>query len=311
MAGNSQQDDKPKSKKDPSMAYRRMSEGRRGGVSAESYTVEQLCRGEKKVIPKDAKTKRELYAALKGHVLFKHLDPIEQQDIFDCMFEMVYLPGDLIVNQGDDGDNFYIISEGEVDVYIDKNFKHTLGEGSYFGELALIYNTPRSADVKAKTDVKLWAIDRDSYRRILAGNTLKKRQMYGEFLASVPLLSSLDDWELTNVADALEEVNFEPNEVIIQQGDDGDHFFIIVEGWAHVLIKTNPDPTVPQLRVASLGPSSYFGELALLFNKPRAATIIAETKMKCVRLDRGRFERLLGNCADVLMKNLENYNTPK
>lgn len=42
-----------------------------------------------------------------------------------------------------------------------------IGEGGSFGELALIYGTPRAATVKAKTDLKLWGIDRDSYRRIL------------------------------------------------------------------------------------------------------------------------------------------------
>lgn len=43
----------------------------------------------------------------------------------------------------------------------------SIGEGGSFGELALIYGTPRAATVRAKTNVKLWGIDRDSYRRIL------------------------------------------------------------------------------------------------------------------------------------------------
>ena len=60
-----------------------------------------------------------------------------------------------------------------------------LGDSGSFGELALIYGTPRAATVKAKTDVKLWGIDRDSYRRILMGSTLRKRKMYEEFLSKV------------------------------------------------------------------------------------------------------------------------------
>lgn len=43
----------------------------------------------------------------------------------------------------------------------------SIGEGGSFGELALIYGTPRAATVRAKSNVKLWGIDRDSYRRIL------------------------------------------------------------------------------------------------------------------------------------------------
>lgn len=66
----------------------------------------------------------------------------------------------------------------------------TIGEGGSFGELALIYGTPRAATVKASAagDVKLWGIDRDSYRRILMGSTIRKRKMYEEFLSKVSIL---------------------------------------------------------------------------------------------------------------------------
>lgn len=52
-------------------------------------------------------------------------------------------------------------------VYVNGEWVTSIGEGGSFGELALIYGTPRAATVKAKTDLKLWGIDRDSYRRIL------------------------------------------------------------------------------------------------------------------------------------------------
>lgn len=63
-----------------------------------------------------------------------------------------------------------------------------IGEGGSFGELALIHGTPRAATVRAKTDVKLWGLDRDSYRRILMGSTIRKRKMYEEFLSRVSIL---------------------------------------------------------------------------------------------------------------------------
>ncbi len=67
----------------------------------------------------------------------------------------------------------------------------TIGEGGSFGELALIYGTPRAATVKAcATYVKLWGIDRDSYRRILMGSTIRKRKMYEEFLSKVSILGT-------------------------------------------------------------------------------------------------------------------------
>lgn len=56
-------------------------------------------------------------------------------------------------------------------VYVNGEWVTSIGEGGSFGELALIYGTPRAATVKAKTDLKLWGIDRDSYRRILMVET--------------------------------------------------------------------------------------------------------------------------------------------
>ena len=67
-------------------------------------------------------------------------------------------------------------------------FLTSISDGGSFGELALIYGTPRAATVKAKTDVKVWVIDRDSYRRILMGSTIRKRKMYQELLSKVSIL---------------------------------------------------------------------------------------------------------------------------
>ena len=89
-----------------------------------------------------------------------------------------------------------------------------IGEGGSFGELALIYGTPRAATVKAATDVKLWGIDRsgqvrsllssltllsrDSYKRVLMESTMKKRNMYGEFLNRLSVLGKVSSEEYFN-----------------------------------------------------------------------------------------------------------------
>ena len=73
-------------------------------------------------------------------------------------------------------------------IYVNNDYTGTISESGSFGELALIYGTPRAATIKAKTDVKLWAIDRDSYRRILMGSTIRKRKLYESFLEKVSIL---------------------------------------------------------------------------------------------------------------------------
>ncbi|XP_042240447.1 cAMP-dependent protein kinase type I regulatory subunit-like isoform X1 [Homarus americanus] len=287
------------------------SKTRRGAISAEPLSEDDATSYVKKdafqVVPKDYKTMAALQKAIGKNVLFAHLDENERSDIFDAMFPVNALPGEVIIQQGDEGDNFYIMDQGEVEIFVNGEHVTSIIDGGSFGELALIYGTPRQATVKAKTDTKLWGIDRDSYRRILMGSTIRKRKMYEEFLSKVSILESLDKWERLVVADALETVSIESGSTVVRQGEPGDDFYIIVEGTAVVMqARTPADEPV---EVGRLGTSDYFGEIALLLDRPRAATVIADGSLKCVKLDRARFERVLGSCADILKRNIEQYNS--
>uniref|UniRef100_A0A4W5MIK6 cAMP-dependent protein kinase type I-alpha regulatory subunit n=1 Tax=Hucho hucho TaxID=62062 RepID=A0A4W5MIK6_9TELE len=266
---------------------------RRGAISAEVYTEEDAASYVRKVIPKDYKTMAALAKAIEKNVLFAHLDDNERSDIFDAMFSVTYIAGETVIQQGT--------------VYVNNEWVTNIGEGGSFGELALIYGTPRAATVRAKSNVKLWGIDRDSYRRILMGSTLRKRRMYEEFLSKVSILESLDKWERLTVADALETVQFEDGQKIVVQGEPGDEFFIILEGSAAVLQRRSENEEF--VEVGRLGPSDYFGEIALLMNRPRAATVVSRGPLKCVKLDRPRFERVLGPCSDILKRNIQQYNS--
>ena len=62
-------------------------------------------------------------------------------------------------------------------------------------------------------------------------STMRKRRMYEDLLSRVSILGNLDDWERMTVADALESVVFEDSTEVVRQGDLGDNFFIIVEGY--------------------------------------------------------------------------------
>jgi len=225
---------------------------RRGAVSAEPYKEEDATSYVKTVIPKDYATMQALSKAIQTNLLFSHLDDNEKSDIFDAMQPFNYKEGETIIQQGEEGDFFYIIDQGDVEVYVNNKCVTAISDGGSFGELALIYGTPRAATIKAKTDCKLWAIDRKvslfvfllllffnrlivfrflkTYRRILMGSTIKKRKMYEEFLSKVKILQELDQWERLTVADALETVQFNDGESIVEQGEKGNDFFIIVEG---------------------------------------------------------------------------------
>ena len=89
------------------------------------------------VVPKDYKTMASLSKAIAKNVLFSHLDENERSDIFDAMFPVSAIPGEVIIQQGDEGDNFYIIDSGEVEVrFSDSLFKgRKLRQNSIFSGL--------------------------------------------------------------------------------------------------------------------------------------------------------------------------------
>jgi cAMP-dependent protein kinase regulator len=259
--------------------------------------------------PKSPETLQALEEALRTNVLFAHLEEDERRQVFDAMIEVKFNANDIIIQQGDEGDNFYVVESGECEIWIAKEGYSPLRvsvvrEGGSFGELALIYGTQRAATVKAATDVTLWAIDRVTYRRILMGATIKKRKMYEGFLEKVPILAPLNHWERLTVADALEPELYHDGEVIIRQGERGDSFFIIVDGET----KVSQVNEQGEVEVARLYPSSYFGEIALLTDRPRAATVTAIGNVKVVKMDRDRFNRVMGPCEEILRRNMEIYN---
>lgn len=195
--------------------------------------------------------------------------------------------GEVIIRQGEEGDNFYVVEAGRFSVSVEGRGEVVqIGPGGSFGELALMYNTQRAATVTALSDGKLLQVDRGTFRRVITDLAYQKRCKYMDFLRTVPLLASLSDVEIGKIADALEPVTFAAGSEIIKQGAAGDAFYIVLEGSA-VVIKDGA-------QVAHLKSGDYFGELALLNRQPRAATVRAESVVQCLMLNEADFVRLIG-----------------
>ncbi len=175
-------------------------------------------------------------------------------------------------------------------------------DGDLFGELALMYETPRAASVVCCTHVKAWSIDRLTFRTMLMNGAKGRRELYQEFLGSVPLLQNLDRYERLKIADALSSESFADGEVIIREGDEGNKFYLILEGQVKVEkggVETHNSP---------LEPWQYFGELALLADDKRKATCTAIGHVVLASMDRSSFDALLGPIRDILSRNREAYD---
>ena len=283
---------------------------RRQAVSAETNDPNEDSENVKPVVhPKTPEQFQRLKKSVENILLFKSCDKEQLKQILDAMDEKKVKSGELIIKQGDEGDYFYVVDSGDYDVFIDKDGTdikvHTFKDSGMFGELALMYNCPRNATIYAKTDDGiLWALDRGTFRRIVVGAAARKRKMYEDFLQNVPMLKELDEYERMNLADALESRFFEEGECIIKEKDEADGMYFIEKGRVRVTVLDGKE----EKEISILGKGAYIGELALVLNQPRSASVHAyEGETKCAFLARDAFERLLGSCMEVMKRNVGEY----
>lgn len=144
--------------------------------------------------------------------------------------------------------------------------------GELFGELALLYNAPRAANIQAKTDCVLFALDRSTFNHIVKESMVKKFEEFKVFLSKVSVFNTLEESELQKIASALQERSYEAGETIIEEGDSGDEFFILIEGEAKAYQKQK-EGEKEVFNYSNVG--DYFGEIALLENETRKASVRA------------------------------------
>uniref|UniRef100_A0A3Q1HT72 cAMP-dependent protein kinase type II-alpha regulatory subunit n=1 Tax=Anabas testudineus TaxID=64144 RepID=A0A3Q1HT72_ANATE len=230
--------------------------------------------------------------------------------VLDAMFELRVQPQEHVIDQGDDGDNFYVIERGVYDIVVSGKCVGQYNNKGSFGELALMYNTPRAATIIATQEGALWGLDRATFRRLIVKNNAKKRRMYESFIESVPLLKSLEATERMKIVDVLGAKQFSDGERIITQGDKADCFYVVESGEVKIMMKSktkadHADNAEVEITRCSRG--QYFGELALVTNKPRAASAYAVGDVKCLVIDVQAFERLLGSCKEIMKRNIAHY----
>lgn len=146
-----------------------------------------------KVIPKSAQIRSLLMEAVTKNILFTSYSSDEHNAIIDAHEKVEYKAGELVIRQGEPGHDFFIVESGHLDIYVrtangETRVGSQLGPGAAFGELALMYNTPRAASIKASTDCILWTIHRKAYKEILVYYKYLRNKTYLAFLKNVEVL---------------------------------------------------------------------------------------------------------------------------
>lgn len=294
-------DEIPESMKKPEAQMGRA----RQSVSAEAYgTWNQKQAFTPPVHAKSDDQKDRLKSTLQKSFMFSSLEAKDMETILMAMKEVPMKAGEKVINEGDDGDFLFVIETGSLECIkkIDGEDKvvKTCEPGDVFGELALLYNCPRAASVVAKNECVCWQLDRETFNHIVKEAAANKRNKYESFLKSVSLISSIDTYECSQIADALVLENFKKGDTIVRQGDPGDKFYIVEDGALHAMKGGD--------RVMEYKSGDYFGELALLKNQPRAASVVVDSaEAKVLSMTRLSFSKMLGPLRGLLARQADAY----
>lgn len=253
------------------------------------------------VFTKPEAAKGFLKGAISSHYLFEELGDDDLDRIIDCMRPSFAQANEAVITQGELGDLFFCLESGSAVASIDGKPVFTYEPGGCFGELALIYNSPRAASVIASSSCKFWTLDLRTFRYILATTASSAMVTRCEFLKNCKFLDPLSNEQIGKVAGALDTLIYEDGDYIIKQGDHGDSFYIIEEGTVRC---TQVKASGREIDLITLKAGDYFGEMALMLNDARHANCISVGKTRCLSLSRKKFDILLGSVQELLARKM-------
>ncbi len=244
----------------------------------------------------------QIVMLLYGVPLFHLPDMVFLEDLASRATQTSAPKGTAVVTLGEEGDTFYVIASGYVRVEIEGYPVGELGPGSSFGERALLRNNPRSATVVAATQLELFALDRDNFLAAVTGSedlrTTGVRSQgdvsadrwttsaLAASLGLIALFSRMDHPGLRRIAEVCVFETWSTGSLLTVQGSQDKSLFVVLSGAARVLV----DGEV----VGQVEAGDSFGEIAMLHEVPRRATVEALSDMTTSRLERGDLYRALG-----------------
>ena len=166
--------------------------------------------------------------------MFSGLDEAEKLIVVDAMEEKKTFKNEVVIKEGDEGDCLFVVSSGTLSCTkvfkgnTEPTFLKRYEPSEAFGELALLYNAPRAATITSDDECVLYALDRATFNHIVKDAANNKREKYQQFLKTMPLLETMDDYERSQVSEAFKDIKFNQGECIIKEGDEGKELYFLL-----------------------------------------------------------------------------------
>jgi len=272
---------------------RALSEERSGGRDDDFFTPAATG-----VVPTDD----NMRTGLANTPLLSGMSGEQLQSFIESLELLNVSAGEGIWQAGSPGEYLYLIGMGQVslvatDTQGNKKVFSQLKEGDFFGEHAFMARTTYKDDAIAETDCSILMVDRKTFDS-LVGKYPEMRTTVEEFyrqrvlarvLAITPVFEGVPADARMALADQFTLRTFEDGELIMQEGEIGDTFYLIRSGSVALTVSGPSGETVFS---ATLGEGEFVGEVALLTGRPRTATILAKGPVELMELSRSNFDLL-------------------
>jgi CRP-like cAMP-binding protein len=183
----------------------------------------------------DEATRKTLIDALGGFYFLRGGTKDPKMDmLLRAMQKEVFEDGFLLINEGEPGSKLYIVDTGELEVTINGEKIRDMGKGSMLGELALLYDAPRSATVRCKTKCVLWSLKREVFKQIQAVSASQIQMQRARWLINSPDLAVLSAIDFSRLVGTLQGVPFRVGEPLYKEGAVTSQILIVEKGIANV-----------------------------------------------------------------------------
>jgi len=214
-----------------------------------------------------------------------------------------YAFGEAVFEQGSEPDGYYVIREGSARVLGQGDdgrevSLNLLGAGDAFGETALLEGTPRTATVRASSELTVMRLDRGVFQALLelhptvagAFELAARSRRINDFLRVHSAFAVLDREATLSLLEHLQELELRDGEDAVRQGEPADALYLIADGRLGVF---TDGPGGAARRLRTLHSGEFFGELGLFAGEPRSATVRAEGAVRLLRLAGEHFHQLI------------------
>lgn len=240
--------------------------------------------------------------------LFSHLDEDAFIEVLAKLKLRRYSNDEVVIRQGERGESFYMVADGDVTVVRDKDQQRVvlgaLHRGSVFGEMALVSDEPRQASAVAKGDVDVLEMRRadlvvaashlDGVKRALKAFT--RERFLGNLTATHPFFTSFSKDERHRVMEQFAPVSFEAGGEMIAEGEAGPGLFLLLGGTADV----SKDASGERVHLATLRAADLCGEMSLIYDQPTSANVTANDAVEALFLSRGDFKAIIDEHPEVM-----------